>query len=58
MKRLQKFLLLALFSVSVATLLSSCEKGPAEKLGEKIDNGVQNTKDAARDAADDLKKKN
>jgi hypothetical protein len=32
--------------------MSGCKKGPVEKLGEKIDNGVQNTKDAARDLKD------
>ncbi len=33
--------------VCAAALLSGCEsKGPAERTGEKIDQGVQNVKDA------------
>jgi hypothetical protein len=44
----------ALFSLGLAVLMSGCEKGPVEKLGEKIDNGVQNTKDAARDVKDKI----
>jgi hypothetical protein len=56
MKKSAKLLLLCLFAFNLAVLASSCEKGPAEKLGEKIDNGVQNTKDAARDLKDDVTK--
>ena len=40
---------LALAAVALAT--SACpEKGPAEKAGEKIDNAIDETKDAVEDA--------
>ena len=55
---MKKILTLALLSFSLAVFVASCKKGPAEKVGEKIDNAVQDTKDAARDMKDDLKKKN
>jgi len=35
-----------LISCLIGVVVTSCNKGPAEKVGEKIDNGVQNTKDA------------
>ncbi len=40
---------LALSFIALAT--TACpEKGPAEKAGEKIDNAVEETKDAVKDA--------
>ena len=57
MNKYGKILLAAMLIFNLAAIVSSCKRGPAEKLGQDIDNGVQNTKDAVRDAADDLKKK-
>ncbi len=37
--------------------LSACEKGPAEKAGEAIDDAVSDVADSAEDAADAVKKK-
>ena len=37
--------------------LSACEKGPAEKAGEAIDNAASNVADKAEDAADAVKEK-
>jgi len=34
-----------MLALSLIMLLSACEKGPAEKAGEKIDKAVENTKD-------------
>jgi hypothetical protein len=42
--------LLALSSVALATSACPERKGPAQKAGEKIDNAVDKTKDAAKDA--------
>ena len=58
MNKYGKMLLAILLVFNVAAMVTSCAKGPAEKLGEKIDNGVQNTQDAVRDAGDAMKKKN
>ena len=44
-------MVLALFSAG--TLLSACEEqGPAERAGEKIDEGAKDTKRAIQDATD------
>ena len=48
MKNLSKVLMVAMLGVGLAMVVCSCEKGPAEKVGEKIDNGVQDLKDAVR----------
>jgi hypothetical protein len=42
--------ILALSSVALATSACPQKKGPAQKAGEKIDNAVDKTKDAAKDA--------
>ena len=52
----KKIALLAMLCIGVATVIVSCEKGPAEKAGKKIDDAVQDTRDAARDTAHDIKK--
>jgi hypothetical protein len=57
MKKTRQFLILGLLGLGLTAMLASCKKGPAEKVGEKIDNAVQDTKDAARDVKDDLTKK-
>ena len=42
-------IVVALSAVAIAT--SACpEKGPVEKAGEKIDDAIEETKDAAEDA--------
>jgi hypothetical protein len=46
----------ALVGVCLAVLTVACDKGPAQKAGEKIDNAVQDTKDAVRDTAHDVKR--
>jgi hypothetical protein len=44
---------LALAALLVLTFgLAACEKGPAEKAGEKIDNAVEETGDKIEDATD------
>ena len=35
--------------------ITGCEKGPAEKVGEKIDNAAEKTGDAVKDAGDKAK---
>jgi hypothetical protein len=42
--------LLALSSIALATIACPERKGPAEKAGEKIDNAIDKTKDAAKEA--------
>ena len=37
--------------------LSACEKGPAEKAGETIDDAASDVADAAEDAADAVEEK-
>jgi len=37
--------------------LSACEKGPAEKAGEAIDDAASDVADATEDAADAVKEK-
>ena len=37
--------------------LSACEKGPAEKAGEAIDDAASDVAESAEDAADAVKKK-
>lgn len=58
MKDLKKLFISAI-SVMIALFLlvgiSGCEKeGPAEKMGEKIDQSVEEVKDAAEEAGDKL----
>jgi len=57
MKKKSNILILSLLALILGAALASCNKGPVEKVGEKIDNAVQDTKDAARDVKDDLTKK-
>lgn len=39
---------------SLTMMLSSCEKGPAEKAGEQIDQAVEKTKDTVKDAKENV----
>jgi len=58
LKRTKKSLILAILTTVVLFLsvgISGCEKeGPAEKIGEKIDESVEDVKDAAEEAGDKL----
>lgn len=56
MNKINKTLVSAMLGLSLAILAGSCKKGPAEKVGEKIDNAIQDSKDTARDIKDDVKK--
>jgi len=49
--------LTALFSGLLLIGLSACEKGPAEKAGEAIDDAASDVADATGDAADAVKEK-
>ena len=51
-----KTLTMITLGLCLAGLAASCDKGPAQKAGEKIDNAVQDTKDTVKDAARDVKK--
>lgn len=53
MKLLHRVFIIAL----LATPLAACDsnKGPAEKLGENVDNALDETRDALDDAADEVK---
>lgn len=47
-------ILMLMFALSGVGLLSACDQqGPAEEMGENIDEGVEETGDAIEDAADD-----
>ena len=46
-----KKVLLTIAMLSTLVSLAACErKGPMERAGEKVDKGVENTKDAVKDA--------
>ncbi|EEF78506.1 hypothetical protein [Methylophaga thiooxydans] len=47
-------ILMLMFALSGAGLLSACDQqGPAEEMGENIDESVEETGDAIEDAADE-----
>ena len=54
--KLFKILLTVLVSGFLLMGLSACEKGPAEKAGEAIDDAASDIADEAEDAADAVKK--
>jgi hypothetical protein len=47
----------ALFAGLLLMGLAACEKGPAEKAGEAIDNAASDVADKTEDAADTVKDK-
>ena len=55
--KLYKGILAALLSGLLLTGLSACEKGPAEKAGEAIDDAASEVADTAEDATEAVKKK-
>lgn len=52
MKKFKLIILLGILSSFVAFATVGCDKGPAEKAGEKIDEAAKSVKDAAKDATD------
>lgn len=47
--------LVAFFIVASAVFaVSGCEKGPAEKAGERIDQGVENAKEAYQEGVEEV----
>jgi len=54
--KITKLFYMALLGIALAALTVACDKGPAQKAGEKIDNAVQDSKDAAHDIKRDVSK--
>jgi len=48
-------IILSVFLILSSLILVGCaeQQGPAERAGEKIDKGIQNSKDAVSDAIED-----
>ena len=55
--KMYKGIIAALFSGLLLVGLSACEKGPAEKAGEAIDDAASDVADKADDAADAVEEK-
>ena len=55
--KMYKGILAALLSGLLLMGLSACEKGPAEKAGEAIDDAASDVADKADDAADAVEEK-
>jgi hypothetical protein len=55
--KLHKNITTALLAGLLITGLSACEKGPAEKAGEAIDDAASDMADKAGNAADTIKEK-
>jgi hypothetical protein len=55
--KMYKGILAALLSGLLLMGLSACEKGPAEKAGEAIDDAASDVADKTDDAADAVKEK-
>ena len=55
--KLYKGILAALFTGLLLVGLSACEKGPAEKAGEAIDDAASDVADKTDEAADAVKEK-
>ena len=54
---LRKFLTTTVFTGLLITGLSACEKGPAEKAGETIDDAASDVADKTGDVVDSVKDK-
>ncbi|MFT6164897.1 MAG: hypothetical protein ACJA1T_000912 [Zhongshania aliphaticivorans] len=56
LKSTQSSKLLVAFFIVVSAMfaISACEKGPAEKAGESIDQGVEDTKDAYNEGVEEV----
>lgn len=57
MKHVKSGMAWALVALALTLSLASCEKGPAQKVGEKIDNAVDDGKEKVQDLKDDVKRK-
>jgi hypothetical protein len=55
--KMYKRILVALLSGLLFMGLSACEKGPAEKAGEAVDDAASDVADKSEDAADAIKEK-
>jgi len=55
--KMYKGILAALFSGLLLVGLSACEKGPAEKAGEAVDDAASDVADKADEAADAVEEK-
>ena len=53
--KMYKRILVALLSGLLLMGLSACEKGPAEKAGEAVDDAASDVADKSEDAADAIK---
>lgn len=42
-------------AIFLVLMLSACEKGPAERMGEKIDDAVTDTANAIEDACEEVR---
>ena len=51
-RNLRTALAAAFMIATAAPLLAACDEGPAEKVGEKLDEGARDTKRAVQDATD------
>ena len=55
--KMYKLILASLFTGLLLIGLSACEKGPAEKAGEAIDDAASDVADKSKEAADAVKEK-
>lgn len=55
--KMYKLILASLFTGLLLIGLSACEKGPAEKAGEAIDDAASDVADQSKEAADAVKEK-
>jgi hypothetical protein len=53
--KISKVLMAAILCAGLVSITASCKKDSGEKAGEKVDQAVQNTKDAAKDIKQDTK---
>jgi hypothetical protein len=56
MKAHRKIAAAILLGLGLTLEMAACKPGPAENVGEKIDQAVQDSKDAARDIKRDIQK--
>lgn len=56
MRQIKTWLFLLLIATSGFTLVGCKEEGPAERLGERMDEAGRDAKDAAEEAEKDMKK--
>ena len=55
--KMYKLILASLFTGLLLIGLSACDKGPAEKAGEAIDDAASDVADQSKEAADAVKEK-